>query len=407
MENLRIGRPTKSTSRLSLSDIALLGVIYFMESQTELNRVGILLIHGIGEQAQFEHLEEVVRNVATALDADKAIEAFTVCVNSSKDSAYRAKQQTWKGDETATAFIDVEGGAENTRTRLEFREVWWADLDEPSSLTTALSFWGWALSLWSQPFGLRKGGKIQHPSMEPLPLSEPPNASLRVRIYLFLVSLVVFLLLPLLWLAGKLLNSILGLNIKPDVLVDFLGDVKLYQQPFRSGMGPLVELGKSLTGGVGHGKQVLRAPPRFSIRRRVISAMVEMCMEDYQRWYVLSHSLGTVCAVNGLMEADIALPRYLDEKLWQRWCAWCRKKEKNVAVTRNLSDKEKQAQATALPLRPSWLSVDNTEFIDRQALFQALEGFLTYGSPISKFARLWPATVPLNTNTSVFREKAF
>ena len=221
----------------------------------------------------------------------------------------------------------------------------------------------------------------------------------------------VLLLFPLLWLAGKLLNRVMGFNVKPDILVDFLGDVKLYQQRVRTGMGPLVELGKRKRGETDSGKPDLKAPPRFSIRRRVISAMVEMAMEDYQRWYIFSHSLGTVCAFNGLMEADIALPRYLDEKLWQRWCAWCRKKKdlnngETMEVSRNLSDAEKQAQAKALPLRPSWLSPDNTDFIDRRALFHSLDGFLTYGSPISKFARLWPDTVPLNRDLSMFRDRS-
>ena len=138
-----------------------------MESKAELNRVGILLIHGIGEQSQFEHLEEVVRNVATALDADQKIESFTVCVNSSKDSAYRARQQIWKGGEIATAFIDVQGPPGTPLTRLEFREVWWADLDEPSSLKTALSFWGWALSLWSQAFESKRIHNVPQPKCRP------------------------------------------------------------------------------------------------------------------------------------------------------------------------------------------------------------------------------------------------
>jgi len=38
-----------------------------MSQENKLQRVGILVVHGIGEQCQFEHLEEVVRNITSAL----------------------------------------------------------------------------------------------------------------------------------------------------------------------------------------------------------------------------------------------------------------------------------------------------------------------------------------------------
>lgn len=372
-----------------------------MSQGSKFQRVGVLVVHGIGEQCQFEHLEEVIRNVASALQADSSILSAQVNINISKDAPYRAKQQTWRAEGTATAIIEVIS-TDGRQTNLEFREVWWSDLDEPNSIKTFLSFWGWGLSLWTKPKYDQRSDTL-HPG-EQLPLhpdrrlpgctsrnekgllpgkGEP--VQLLHRVYLFLVSFVMLLLLPLLWVLGRAGRSILGLEIKPDLLIEYLGDVKLYQQDAREGKGPLVDLGK--------------APPRFSIRRRFIKALVEMSLEEYDRWYVLSHSLGTVVALNGLMEVETALPRYLDQKLWERWC------HKNQCEVRGqLTEEQKEAQKNLLPQRPSWLSNDGNDFIDREKLFHKLKGFMTYGSPLSKFAVLWPLVVPLNKNESVFRE---
>ena len=46
------------------------------------------------------------------------------------------------------------------------------------------------------------------------------------------------------------------------------------------------------------------------------------------------------------------------------------------------------------PARPNWL--ENTDAINRSVLFERLEGFFTLGSPLDKFATLWPAIVPIN-----------
>ena len=372
-----------------------------MPQENKLQRVGVLVVHGIGEQCQFEHLEEVVRNITSALQADDDITSAQVNINVSKDAPYRAHQQTWRGEGVPTAIIEVIDKS-SKQTNLEFREVWWSDLDEPNSIKTLLSFWTWGLSLWTKPKYERRAdpknsdmelplhpdrrfpGRDGKEATEHLPEKGQPVYPIH-RVYLFIVSLVVLLLLPFLWVLGRVLRSLLGLEIRPDLLVEYLGDVKLYQQDAREGKGPLVDLGK--------------APPRFSIRRRFINALVEMSLENYDRWYILSHSLGTVVAFNGLMEVETALPRYLDQKLWKRWC-----RKHPELVKGQLTAAQKKAQKDLLPQRPSWLSPDDDATISRKELFRNLKGFLTYGSPLSKFAVLWPLVVPLNIDESVFRE---
>lgn len=357
--------------------------------QDKPHRVGILVVHGIGEQRQFEHLEEVVRNIASALQADSSLDIVHVNVNVSGDAPYQAEQQTWRGEGIATAIIEVVDKSQR-RTNLEFREVWWSDLDEPNSFQTFLSFWGWGLSLWTKPpydgtsvgtaeKDMRLPGRTPENEGQLLPGQNEPLQPWH-RLYLFLVSFVILILLPLLWLLGRALRSILGIEIRPDILVEYLGDVKLYQQDAREGKGPLVDLG--------------RQPPRVSIRRRMIKSLVETALENYDRWYILSHSLGTVVAFNGLMETEKALPNYLRQSLWEKWCE---KHPNKIKGKYWLTEEEKKRM---LPQRPIWLK--NDDIIDREQLFSKLRGFMTYGSPLSKFAVLWPSIVPLNKYESVF-----
>jgi hypothetical protein len=362
-----------------------------MLQENKPHRVGILVVHGIGEQCQFEHLEEVVRNVASALQADSNLVSVQVNVKVSGDAPYRARQQTWRGEGVATAVIEVIDKSKK-QTNLEFKEVWWSDLDEPNNVKTFLSFWLWGLALWTKPpYDQRKVGTAKTNMRLPGRTSENeeellPGRGQRLqtlhRIYLFLISFITLLLLPFLWALGRLLRSILGLEIRPDILVEYLGDVKLYQQDAREGKGPLVDLGKT--------------PPRSSIRRRFIKALVEMSLKKYDRWYVLSHSLGTLVAFNGLMETETALPNYLSQNLWKRWC---RKYPNQSKAKESLTVEQIEKM---LPPRPNWLAPDDR--IDRRELFCNLKGFMTYGSPLSKFAVLWPAIVPLNRDESVFSQ---
>lgn len=360
--------------------------------QNKPHRIGILVVHGIGEQRQFEHLEEVVRNIASALQADFSLDSVHVDVNVSGDAPYQSKQQTWRAEGIATAIIEVVDKSQKRCTHLEFREVWWSDLDEPNSFQTFLSFWGWGLSLWTKPpydetsvgtaeEDMRLPGRTPENKRQLLPGQNEP-LQLWHRLYLFLVSFVILILLPLLWILGRVLRSILGIEIRPDILVEYLGDVKLYQQDARKRKGPLVDLSRN--------------PPRVSIRRRIIKALVEMSLEDYDRWHVLSHSLGTVAAFNGLMETEKALPNYLRQSLWEKW----RYKHPNKIQGKNPLTQEQKKRM--LPQRPNWLVDD--DIIDRKELFSKLRGFMTYGSPLSKFAILWPSIVLLNKDESVFRK---
>jgi hypothetical protein len=189
---------------------------------------------------------------------------------------------------------------------------------------------------------------------------------------------------------------VLALKIPPpDILAQFIGDVKLFQQEKRIGKGPLHDFGSR--SGAPLKERMKGLPPRVTLRRRMVRGLVEMALNPYDQWYILAHSQGTVLAFNSIMETAQSLPNYLTEELWYRGIdkLLIRKANNYEALTR---DEKKKME----PFFPSWR--DKEYILDRKELFKNLRGLLTYGSPLSKFAALWPKIVPLNKDECVFHE---
>lgn len=336
-------------------------------------RVGVLLVHGIGQQLRYGHLEPEVAQIAKALREQCARRGYPAPVIRawSRASDLRgASYACWADQRVAPVVIQLQTPAK--LLELHFREVWWADLDDPISFWTALRFYGWALGMWLHPGALdpQREGRVRMPG----PSSGALLERLLYRAYLFLVGLVVFLALPLSLIAW-VLRRYLFAQLPANLLAEYLGDVKLYQDDVRVGPVRLEDL---------------FAPPRVSIRARMVRALVEMALARYDRWYVCAHSLGSVIAFNGLMETEQALPNYLDDASLAR----CRRRGLLIKVRepeRALSDDER---AQMLPARPQNLHDD--EVIDRAALFSRLRGIMTYGCPLERFRALWPSIVPIN-----------
>ncbi|MGK7938908.1 MAG: hypothetical protein AB4062_01860 [Crocosphaera sp.] len=381
---------------------------------TEPTKVGILVVHGIGEQKKFETVEEIARDMATALKANENLRV-RIIVNTQNTGVYAAIQQTWEADDQAPIIIEVEDENDQV-TELSFSEVWWADLEDPETLENQFSFWFWGLSLWSRKqfvgpnLGTSDRVKAPYKINKKTSKEENPQIDWWVRVQFFCVSLVILLVLLVLSFLSIIFRKLLGFNsLRPDILVQYLGDIKFYQQGEKKGKGPLVDLGQR---------------PRISIRRRMIKGLVEMSLRNYDRWYVLSHSLGTVVAFNGLMEPEEALPNYLNEELWDKWNnsyyeykggqkklivgkkAPENKENKNIILRKKATkDKEltPEQEKNMRPSRPAWLNKD--DIIDRSELFEKLQGFVTYGSPLSKFGVVWPGIVPINKDNTVFNDK--
>jgi hypothetical protein len=170
------------------------------------------------------------------------------------------------------------------------------------------------------------------------------------------------------------------------VLTNYISAVKLYTQRRRFGPGL-----------PGHPEEFLDAvgdPPRVSIRRRMIRAIADVAANRYDRWYILAHSQGSAVAFNGLMETAYAWPGYLDERRWKRLC-----RAGFAGPARGDRELPRAENSRTLPPRPSWAS--DRDIVFRDIIFERFRGFLTFGSPLAKFAAIWPALVPKS------RERAF
>ncbi len=331
-----------------------------------MKQIGILVVHGIGEQKWFQTLESITTNFYQALKDRYGSNACRQ-VLTADGALYLGDEAIWR--EAPVRLRWRKGSDEHEAV---FREVYWADLDEPENGLRFLRFVFWALTVaatrkYDQSTVLRPPGVYG---------MRPPTAlgwleEIWVRVRLFLVS--VFLLMSLLtvgvfhWLLRRLLQiSILGRVMR--ILYDYLGDVKLYQDEY------------SRTDRI----ETVGEKSRVVIRRRMITALVKMALDgEIDEYYIIAHSLGTVVAFNGLMETEAALPNYLTQEIWE--------KAKSGGLTKTL---DQPVEPRQMPERPLWLtSVDG---INRSGLFDKLRGFLTLGSPLDKFAAVWPRIVPIN-----------
>ena len=350
-----------------------------------IENIGVVLVHGIGEQRRFEHLSGEVRNLIAILNSDPELKV-SVQANSTRDSEVLAENETWRAEDDAPVRIDIRyvaGRRQGQHKALHVHEVWWADLDDKATLFNRVKFWLWGLGMWDikkfTTSNLPGAAEMKPPSLPQFSGGERlREAIVRLRLFGFAV---VFLLSVL---TVNVLNFLLqrfklGQIPGGDVFYQFVGDVKLYQDRGRAGQGPLTDVG---------------LPRRVTIRRRMVRTLLTAYQEDYDRWYVLAHSLGTVVAFNGLMETAHALPNYLRHSEWRALGS-------NPLLGPRTDGKHSSVD-NMRPARPLWIE-DPDEVIDRKRLFEKLRGLVTYGSPLDKYAYLWPQIVNVNKDNSVFR----
>ncbi|GET40236.1 hypothetical protein [Microseira wollei] len=196
----------------------------------KITRVGVLVVHGIGKQKQFEHLICIVRNIAQALKNDNSQGSLDVqmTIRTCANAAFGAAQKTWAADTKAPVVVTVKDQLGDI-TQLEFHEVWWADLGEPTTLGTLWAFWYWGLSLWTirgyfeHPID-RLHNKVRLPQKERNQGNNITNTKVTIleRVILFGISLIAWLILPLLAVFSRLL-SIFDIHILPlDALSQYM-----------------------------------------------------------------------------------------------------------------------------------------------------------------------------------------
>src|SRR3954454_10407975 len=99
--------------------------------------IGLLLIHGIGEQKQLDHLRETARELASLIAEAPSVVRLAV------------HDQTAAADpQIVVEATVVENGVEN-QVALHLHEVWWADLGMKCGVLQQVRFWIWGLGQWA------------------------------------------------------------------------------------------------------------------------------------------------------------------------------------------------------------------------------------------------------------------
>ena len=342
-------------------------------------KVGILFVHGIGEQKRFEFLTGTAGQFAELMRQadDKAAVSVT-------DLTADWKHPPGVPDKNSGAPVSLHVTSAHCHTDFECHEVWWADLGSRSGIADVILFWVWGLGQWCAPI-YRELDAAQLPKDDrsnfnkPVPsLAKIPTAIAGaklepvVRLRLMQAAIAAACAAATWGLAKKLAGSILGQAPSPTIIVQYVGDVRTYEERAAPGDTALSDPG---------------FPRRVGIRRRMITEMVAMADRGYDEWYVVAHSLGSVLAYNGLTEIGHTLPNYLPQQQWQSLSAQY-KSDPGCGLRTNLDG--------MMPARPAWLK--DSDVINRPELFRNLKGFLTYGSPLNKFAALWPRVVATATD---------
>lgn len=347
--------------------------------------VGIILVHGIGEQRRFEHLDGQTRLLLDALRIQPGVAEVAVDIRNPGTTTFQAEHDGWSAGPEPAVSILVRwraGEADAVReTRIGVHEVWWADVNESYSIAKQLRFWLWGLAIWAHPGKPGNSRPIARRHWLP---AVAPGSALFDRVRLFLSSVFFALLGLSLGPIAFVMKRLFEMKT-PDVLrvvTNYMSAVKLYVQRRRFGPG-LWWAREELLDSMGQ-------PPRFSIRRRMVRALADVSCAHYQRWYVLAHSQGTVVAFNGLMADSYQWAGYLDE---QRW---------NALVSAGLAGPPvRGAIPPAPPIQPPPPGWARGGIAYRRRIFRGFRGFLTYGSPLEKFAAIWTDLVHISRE-SVF-----
>ena len=275
--------------------------------------IGVIVVHGIGEQRRFEHLDWQGRDLIRAIKEQPGVE-ITAEIGANPAAGFHAEQDTWDSGERGAVRVFVRTDGQLTHC-LHFHEVWWADVNERYSLAKQIRFWLWGLAVWAYPPGT---GPRLHGTDSVAAPRDPDSNHFRnciwTRTRLFMVG-VFFLVAAFPVGIGLLLIQRL-FNLKtPDLLktvTNYVSGVKLFNQRTRYGPGFSIHPAND------DFLDTLDEPPRVSVRRRVIRTIAAVALAKYDCWYIVAHSQGTIAAFNGLMETPYAWPGYFDHDTWQR-----------------------------------------------------------------------------------------
>ena len=336
---------------------------------------GLLIVHGIGQQKRFDHLKTTVLEFAELIRQFKDPPRVSVLDRTDGWKLAPGEPDPASGAPVSLTLIFPDNGPRDIE--FECHEVWWADLGAKSGVGEVLTFWIWSLGQWGAPIyesldcaQVRKQGLVRMPPS----VAGHFRSESWARFKLAAAALAAIFTLATWSIAKRLFSALLGQLPSPVLIEQYIGDVRTYEQRAMPGHADIADPG---------------LPLRVGIRRRMVTEMVAMAMRDIESWHVVAHSQGSVLAYNGLTEIGHTLPNYLTERLWNQ-VKFC------LGSDPGCVKRPRENLPSMIPSRPGWLDYDDA--INRPALFAKLEGILTYGSPLQKFAALWPRIIATATD---------
>ena len=241
--------------------------------------VGVLLVHGMGEQKRGEHAERVVRSFLRSWGRPRGVGG---------KPRYQLRETLPRascscpdpGDApctcAASARISVRVALEQEIVEVRFHEVWWADLGQRKGMANWLRFLGWVASM---PFRRQKktlgtGRELERAEGAGLRIADSRRTGWRgvVQFFVLLFASTSALITVFAW--GAVRRLLRPFALSPVVLLQSFGDVQAYQEEGRPETGDGVDMA---------------LPPRFAIRRRMIEEMVAMAERGFDEWYVMAH----------------------------------------------------------------------------------------------------------------------
>ena len=244
-----------------------------------MERIGVIVVHGIGEQKRFEFLETIATNIYKAAKQQNRSDAH-ISVRHGDQVPHSSPEPSWRNAPVRIRWTK----SDDSEIELSFREVHWADLDMRASFTRFIKLFSWAVGM----AGVRLYTKGRVGSSSSNGMCDPRQLKARqlvtTRILLFLTSLAFLLLIvsvgSIYWVLRRLSIEAKWLRRLIGIIYDYLGDVKLYQDWSDRSDNRAETLGEK---------------SRVSIRRRMIQTLVEAASDvesgALDGYFVLAHSL--------------------------------------------------------------------------------------------------------------------
>src|ERR1700684_1195483 len=103
----------------------------FIIEEKKVERVGVIIVHGIGEQKRFEFLEGETRKIVDAIiekyDAYQRRPEVTPVLKTGGADQFLGAQENWVSHPNAPLHVLAE--LPDRIVDIAFHEVWWADIN--------------------------------------------------------------------------------------------------------------------------------------------------------------------------------------------------------------------------------------------------------------------------------------